>query len=123
MKRFLVIPLLFVLSGVPAASIVCDLLLCTESATAGAAHAGCHDHASSELGSRITARGDACTHLSVADPSLASGRRPAPQSVRSTAARASISETPLIALHFEHRQLARAPSRASFVTSFVPLRI
>ena len=72
------IPTAFVLvaalSGVPAAAVVCDLLLCVAPA---AQVGGCHDHGAPQPGDIVSPADDACTHLADSAPFVAPAPREA----------------------------------------------
>ena len=60
------------LSGVPAAAVVCDLLLCVAPA---AQVGGCHDHGARQPGDVVSPADDACTHLADSAPFVAPAAR------------------------------------------------
>jgi hypothetical protein len=120
-SRVLILPLVFVLSGVPAAAVVCDLMLCADPAKSDAASTGCHDHATPTSAKRMSARDGDCTHISTADPYVASGSRVACAPVTSPPL-ASMSYVPVTfrCLADVSPGHARSSSRAA---SSLPLRI
>jgi hypothetical protein len=79
MTRILIAFVAFVLSGVPAATVVCDLVLCppprVESKHADAPRRGCHEHSTTSGGARIAAAAHGCAHLLIVAPFVPSGSR------------------------------------------------
>lgn len=75
MKAAVLFVLAFLLSGVPATAVVCDLLLCE--APAAALAQGCHDHGGSSDRDIITASTRGCTHLAEGALFVSTSPRPA----------------------------------------------
>jgi len=120
--RFVILPVVFVLSGVPAAAIVCDLVLCPDRVERATASAGCHDHARSQSGEWLTTRTADCTHMSPVDPYVASGSRV----VFQPAASAPVASIPCVVVTFRdgvNARLAHGPPTTSYTASSVALRI
>jgi hypothetical protein len=70
-RRFLTCVLVFVLAGVPAAAVVCDLMLCVTPQ-----HVPCHDHARQDgHDARVVANADGCNHLVLTAPYTSNGFR------------------------------------------------
>jgi hypothetical protein len=61
----------FVLSGVPAAAVACDLLVCSPKA---GTVSGCHEHATT-VGERAVSAADTCSHLWLVAPFVAPTHR------------------------------------------------
>lgn len=61
MKAAVLFVLAFLLSGIPATAVLCDLWLCEAPAAAPAQ--GCHEHGGSSGGDGMTASTRGCTHL------------------------------------------------------------
>ena len=67
----LVLPILvFLLSGVPATAVVCDLLLCVEPAAASA----CHEHTGGDADAAMAAVAAGCSHFAPIPPAVQHGR-------------------------------------------------
>jgi hypothetical protein len=119
---FLIVPLVLALSGVPAAAVVCDLVLCPDPAKAAAASTGCHDHALPQSGERMAPSEGDCTHISAVDPYVASGSRVVFQPVASAPV-ASMSDVPVTSLHSVEVRSARGSPNSPPAASSLPLRI
>ena len=119
MHRFLLIPLVLVLSGTPAAAVVCDLLLCAE---AGIPAQNCHEHASPEAGDRVTSKGAPCSHLTSVDPYL-SASRPLLLPVAWIHTLDAASYAPLSLRRLSQAPWDNGPPPAVYGTSSLPLRI
>ncbi len=87
MKAAVLFVLAFVLSGIPATAVVCDLWLCE--APAAELGQGCHEHGGSSGGGIITGSTRGCTHL--ADSAVFVGTSPR---VASDAGRDSFAPAP-----------------------------
>ena len=122
MSRLVIIPVVLALSGVPAAAVVCDLVLCPDPAMAAAASTGCHDHALPQAGERMTPGADDCTHISAVDPYLASASRVAFPPV-APAPIASMSHVPMPSFHGLEVRSAHGSPNVPLAASPLPLRI
>jgi len=120
-NRLLFLPVVLALSGMPAATVLCDLILCGDDGIPAAARSGCHDHGARRSDAAITSRPAGCAHLPAVDPCVMSESR--------------IGFIPIVVTHlFESaaptlsvgrvtaRASAHAPPGSSNVTTVVPLR-
>jgi hypothetical protein len=121
-NRLVIIPLVLALSGVPAAAVVCDLVLCPDPAKAAATSTGCHDHALPQSGERMTPSAGDCTHISAVEPYLASASRVAFQPLASAPV-ASMSHVPVTSLHRMDVRTAHGSPNSPLAASSLPLRI
>ena len=122
MTRLAVASLVLALSGVPAAEIVCDVLLCTVPAQSAPADAGCHEHGTTAPAPRLTASGEECSHLSIPDPYVAPALRLASHPAAAILT-ASIFRSPLILVRDLSRTAPPGSGGVSAFASSVPLRI
>ena len=122
MSRALILILVFALSGVPAAAVVCDLVLCLHPVTAAATDTGCHEHAAAQPGPHVEAV-DRCAHLAAVDPGVAPASR--------FVAHLIVAALPAATALTESVELSRAggpflahgPPTPFHATSHIPLRI
>ena len=114
--------LVFVLSGVPAAAVACDLVVCPGPTMPPRASTGCHDHALPQSGKGISARADDCSHIAVVDPYVTSALGIGFQPAASTVV-ASVSGVVVIAHHGLDARPAHGPPHASPALSSLALRI
>jgi hypothetical protein len=121
-NRFVIAPLVLLLSGVPATAIVCDLVLCSDRATPAAASTGCHDHTAPDSGKRVTPRPDDCSHISQVEPYVASASRVVYQPVGSAPA-GSASHVAARSHDGVNTPSAHGVPVTPPTTSFLPLRI
>jgi hypothetical protein len=121
--RILVLTLVLSLSGVPAAGVVCDLVLCRHLVKTAAARAGCHDHGQQPPVTQITKGADGdCAHLAAADPAVGAMARFVTRMDIAMLPMASLPEATVTQLRIE-RPLAHGPPPAAHRGSYVPLRI
>jgi hypothetical protein len=112
--------LAFILSGVPATAVVCDLFLCVD--PAGVAAEPCHAHAVAADGERMTPGQEDCDHLVAAGPYVASTRAVSidpPAAIQGTAASVS---APTVEQH-PGAPSTHAPPRLLRTPRDLPLRI
>jgi hypothetical protein len=81
----------FVLTGVPAAAVVCDLFLCR----ATSPH-GCHPHAPSPDAETLLSGAQGCAHLSVVAPFVTTGSRHLLNHNNSAATIATLHDLPVV---------------------------
>ena len=123
MTRFAIVPLVLVLSGLPAAAVVCDLVLCPDRAKTDRAHSACHEHASPRSGAQLLARGETCAHIAAVDAYLASWWRPMARQIDSIVAAHAPFGAAVFPLPAAPGILVHGPPRACYATSSLPLRI
>jgi hypothetical protein len=120
--RISIVLLVFVLSGAPAAGLVCDVVLCARPPQATTA-SGCHDHTASGARDVVSAAPERCTHLSLLDPFMPAATRVA-TSPEASAVFASPVAADMVAFGpsalFERWH---GPPRASRIPASTPLRI
>jgi hypothetical protein len=64
--------LVFVLSGMPASAVLCDLVLCSPTPRAAE---GCHEHDASSSSGPAVSPADSCSHLAAVAPFLVAAER------------------------------------------------
>ena len=119
--RTLTTILVFVLSGMPAAAVVCDLVVCPRQSSAPL-RAGCHEHATTGDGTQLSAARGACAHLSVVDPFVPASPRHALSLVAALVAPIAGAVTAVSALPVPAWRSHRPPTR-SRQSQPTPLRI
>jgi hypothetical protein len=112
--------LVFVLSGMPASAVLCDLLLCSPSPVAAE---GCHEHGASTDDQRAVSSSDRCSHLSFAGPFLAAAHRESGTRIAPVASVDRSLHPELLSLRRYRTIAANVLPRRDASTRFVPLRI
>jgi hypothetical protein len=72
MSRGVVVLLVFVLTGVPATAVLCDLVLCAAERTAATS---CHDHGTPADADQVSSAAGNCSHLASIAPFVAAPQR------------------------------------------------
>ena len=121
-SRLFVVPLVLLLSGIPAAAIVCDLMLCQDPAKAASDSSGCHDHSSTDAARKMIAADETCTHASAIEPYVAVGFRVVFSSMVSEPV-APLFHTALPLRSGGEHIVAHSPPDGSLPVSSRPLRI
>jgi hypothetical protein len=112
--------LVFVLSGMPASAVLCDLVLCSPAPAAGD---GCHGHGTTISTARAVASADRCSHLAFTAPSLAAAPRESGARVAPVAAAEGPRFPERVYAPVNHVLAAKAPHRTDTPERFLPLRI
>jgi hypothetical protein len=112
--------LVFVLSGVPATALVCDLMWCEQTPVETA---GCHDHPAASDGWRVVATGDSCSHLSPVTPFVTPGHRHLTAGAVALAVVEVPVREPVLTRPWADLVVTHGPPRSSLAAHFQPLRI
>jgi hypothetical protein len=112
--------LVFVLSGVPATAVVCDLMWCERTPVETA---GCHDHPSSSDVWDVVAPGDSCSHFSVVTPFVSPGHRHLTVSAVALAVVEVSLREPALTTPGADLVVTHGPPRPALAAQFQPLRI
>jgi hypothetical protein len=119
--RLLVFLLSFILSGVPATAMVCDLFVCADPAAPPTAQ--CHGHTLAASGERLVAAAEDCNHLVAAGPYVTSSTRAISIDPLSVAAGSPALDATLAAERRLGRPSQHAPTRLLRTPRDLPLRI
>ncbi len=112
--------LVFVLSGVPATAVVCDLVLC-ERTPANAAN--CHEHSADGEGRRLVTAADSCSHLAFVAPFVAPVHRHITAAPGTSAVVGLPLARPLRSYVLADATLTGARPRSALAEQVAPLRI